>query len=345
MSNLKKILSVFVIVILLFGYFCLSYATTVTKENLQEALNAIINDNKTDDSAENKAVVEDGVAKITLGNGKEEAFQYDLTDSPKFWKEITITKGMTYEEYKEAISKIYEPLYGYGAVAKIQGVEDNTMYYYPLVPYLNSELSNENNYIVYDGTENTPEVDGKTLIKESEFGEYAIDYCKDVMPDEKTFNDNDTSNTFSWKLERVDISSDECKVISTITVNPDGDFNKAKEENEKQLKSFVESFDNMSEDMLNQMQDLSKVIAQNLSSKGLFEYAKKTAVENDKAIENNTVTNTAGYTTENTTQTTNNTSKIPYAGKTVNIILNALYLILATATFTILLLAIKNKNK
>ena len=133
MNGFKKIISVFLITILLLGFCSLSYATTVTKENLQEIFDSMVEESEKGDSSLGikSTKVEDDIITIVYKEGnKEDAFHYDLTDNPKFWTEITINNGMTYEGnfengYKEGKGKlVFEDGSNYEGSFKLNNYEE-----------------------------------------------------------------------------------------------------------------------------------------------------------------------------------------------------------------------------
>ena len=129
---LKKLLmSLFIIFMIL--YTTISYAVSVTKENLNEAFQEFV---LSDANEKNfKVELTDNTINITSNEGDYE-LEYDLTDKPTFTITIPIEKGMSYKEFEKRISNLNLPMLGYIAVANIQGIEIADAATYFLFSYL-----------------------------------------------------------------------------------------------------------------------------------------------------------------------------------------------------------------
>ena len=149
---MKKVLIISLLIFtILISSFTTSYASvTVTKENLTEAFKNFVSSESNEDNY--TVSVEDAVINLTEGTNTYK-LNYDLTDKPTFSSEININKGISYEDFKIKEDILSLPMYGYIAVANIQGVnlEDSVAYF--SFSYLGNALSSssiQNSYVIVD---------------------------------------------------------------------------------------------------------------------------------------------------------------------------------------------------
>ena len=232
---MKKLLTIFVITVLcIINSFSICYsAVPITKEKLQNAFENILNNNESEENfkinKDSNVTFEDSKIKVVT-EGEESIIKYDLSNKPTFTSEIKVMNGMSYEEFEKENEKLTSNVLGYIAVANIQGVkiEDSILYF--VTNYLKNALEseNDNKYVIIDDNPNTTvSVEGKTIIKKSEFPNNVMKYVNSLYSKDKmNFNDNDKYNTFEWTIEKKEITDNSCTLISTIKVNLDGDFSK-----------------------------------------------------------------------------------------------------------------------
>lgn len=239
MSKLKHIFIVFLIsVFMIINIFSICYATSVavTNENLKTAFEKFVSSDNNDKHY--KISMENKVITITSDDGNY-TLNYDLTNQPTFSYEVTVKQGMSYTEFQETTGNLSVPMLGYLAVANIQGVEyEDSVAYFAMnllqsaFSGLSSANANSSYMIVSDGV--TVESTGnQKVIKESEFGNYVMEYVNSIYGEKASYKDSEGFNTFEWTTERKDITNTSCKLVSTITVNLDSDFS--------QMKGFAKS--------------------------------------------------------------------------------------------------------
>ena len=160
---LKKYFINFLFFIFIFVSLCttICYASVVpiTDENLSEAIKKFIS---TQENKDNYNIsVSNNIINITKDN-ESYTLDYDLTDKPTFSMEISIEKGMSYDDFKEQTSNLNLPLLGYIAVANIQGVEIKDATEYLLFSYfkngVNGSLSSDDSYLIVDDLNRSEDV-------------------------------------------------------------------------------------------------------------------------------------------------------------------------------------------
>ncbi len=225
---LKKVLisSLFIIFIFVTLYINISCATpvVVTEQNLSDSFKNVIA-TKAGELGYNVSNVSISNNTITMMvNNSTYNLKYNLNNKPTFTLEFPIKKGMSYDDFLNETDKLVLPLLGYVAVADIQGInfediKSNVIGFY-LQMELNSSFSVNGNpsYVVLeDNTENEGN-NSKTIYK-SEFGDKIIEYVNDAYKNKQTIADS--NNTFSWTIEKSGETEENCKLISTISVNTD----------------------------------------------------------------------------------------------------------------------------
>lgn len=230
--KIKKIISTFLIFLLLSILFTNCYATAVvvTKENLNESFQ-----NMASQTRGLNFTVSDNTITINFED-QIYTLTYDLTSNPTFVLEMPIEQGMSYDYFYLAMSYTYLPMFPWMAVANIQGVDDfmaaedyfydtftddsqfddilqNNMNQYEIVDDINRDV---------DKDENNP-----NIIYTSEFGERAVEYVTNVFKDKITISDSANGiNSYVTTIELKDVTDSSCKLVCTLTVNLDADFSK-----------------------------------------------------------------------------------------------------------------------
>lgn len=207
-------------------------AVTVTKENLNEALQKFV---ESEENEENYkiSVLEDEI-EIEV-NGEKYKLKYNLDGKPTFSLEVLIEEGMSYEEFIKKTDGLILPTLGYIAVANIQGVELKDASSYCLSTYLLEALNkgnlNKNSYVIIDDL-NPPEgvtiekTDDPKTIYTSEFGEKVMEYVNNTYNDKQEISDSNGINSYTFTIDKKEASNTSCKLVATISVNLDADFTK-----------------------------------------------------------------------------------------------------------------------
>lgn len=244
MKKLKKKIIFILIALMIITPFANSYANSseITKENLAEAFDKFV----ASDSNENNYKINllDDEIEVTSEKRKN-ILKYDLTDKPTFYNEALIEDGMTYEQFGEATSGLSLPMLGYFAVANIKGVEfEDSMAYYTmsyLMSGLSSSGSSNSSYIVIDdlnmseGVTMEKDTSNPKIIYASDFPERVMEYVNDKYKDKMVFNDSieDGIGSYELTIERTDVTENSCKIVSSMTIDTDVDFEGIKDYNKK----------------------------------------------------------------------------------------------------------------
>lgn len=229
MSKVKQLFLLgMLVVFIIISVSPISFASVkVTDENLKIALQKIADITKAQINVANNKIT------ITSSEGGTSTINYDLTNKPTFWCEFEAKQGMSYEEFEEKSSEGLSTVFGYAAVANIEGADiEEAMTYCMLCLLGGGTTEREVKYVVYDDTagKEAPIVNpGATAIKKSEFGKYVMEYVNDLYVPKSTVRDSEHANTFELSSEKKDATDTSCKVVTTLTVNVDADFSKIKE--------------------------------------------------------------------------------------------------------------------
>lgn len=299
MKMLRKIVICMLILIFIIMSFNTFAAVEVTKENLKESLQKVL-----ELSEDTDAKINEGENSFILydDNGNLVEIKYDLSQkNPKFYNESIIRKGMSYDEYEtETIEDTTILFMPYSAVANIQGVDINNAMTYILFQMFfgalesNSENEGTSYYFVNDDFEETEEYTNAKIIKKSEFGENAIEYIDDVYENEQILKDE--LNTFTYTTKKENIDENTRKIIAELEINIDADFSKVEE--------YVNELNNSDSESES---DSDSDFGSDSNSDSDF--------SSDSGYDFNTNVNTN---TNNTQNNSNNISKIPYAGLKIN---------------------------
>lgn len=237
MFKFKKIIIImFIVMFITLVIFTKSYAVpvTVTEENLKTSIESFI----TSEVAEENYIVSVENNKITLTSLEETlSFSYDLTGSPTFVAEANINQGMSYDEFQTQTDNLLSVMFGYSAVANIQGIdfEDSMMYW--LLMIMNSafsgmsDSSSSSGYVIMDDTNMS---EGVTIDKESldsntilasEFPNRVMEYVNATYKDSQTISDSTEGiNSFELTINKTNVTDTSCKLVSTLNINLNADF-------------------------------------------------------------------------------------------------------------------------
>lgn len=232
MLRFRKTLIIFLLsIFMIVNIASICYATSipVTEESLKEAFEKFVASQNNNQNYE--ISVEDKIITIKVDD-KSYTLNYDLTDKPTFSYEVEVKQQMSYNEFKEKTEMLTLPIVGYLAVANIQGVDYEDSTAYMAINLLKTAFSgisseNANNQYIVISEEDGVEVDvtgSQKVIKESEFGNYVMEYVNALYGKNTSYSDSEDFNTFNWTMEKKDVTDTSCRLVSTITINLDSDF-------------------------------------------------------------------------------------------------------------------------
>lgn len=185
--------------------------------------------------------------KITMtSDGETQSTYYKINDDNTitFMSAAKFYKGMTYEQFESASDELITGAIGYILIAHMNNIKVEDSIFYYLLSILHMGLSNSGNgeltpgYVIIPDDATFTTDDDTLVIKESEFGQYALELAKKQYGDAtsgKIYTDNDEGmiNSFTFKYSNdiskitgLTQSSDEYYVISEMTINPNADFKK-----------------------------------------------------------------------------------------------------------------------
>lgn len=306
MKKYKRIIVIImvILILLLLTNFCYAKPIEVTEEKLRESFKELEKNNKDYKINVNERQISFNSDKDTYN------VEYDLNKEPTFSTTISVKKGMSYEDFKKLIGSLYFPIFGYTAVANIQGETLENTATYISIQLLSNALSNgftADSYVILDNTNSGTMQKGSSskIIYASEFGDRVMEYVNSVYASKQTIEDKEIANTFTWTIERTNVTETSCDIVSKLVVNLDGDFSKIKEAN-----------DSIAEDIFGQTND----------NKG----NETNTLNKNKANEKNELASLEG---------------VPYLGTETNIFLIVLYIIIAIATISLMfMLTTRKKN-
>lgn len=238
-----RIMIILIVFLLNICTICYAYVP-VTEENLKEAIEKLLNSEETDIDA--SVTLSNNVITIKSSNVTY-CLDYDLTSAPTFSIEVPIKQGMTYEEFSEQVSNTNLVIIGYEAVANIQKMEQedaiaNIMKYLLESTFKDMLLTNDRYDIIDDTANNIEEKSNDSkIIYVSEFGDRVMEYVNYTYGNAKHVTD---SETFNWTIERKNVTETSCNLVSTLTVNIDGNFEQIKgmaDEVDSELKTEEEN--------------------------------------------------------------------------------------------------------
>lgn len=235
MKKIKRIGLLIIGIIVLNVLLINSYATSVTKQNLNEALQKFVSSDANENNY--KITVSDNDITIVV-EGKSYTLKYDLTEKPKFTLEIPVMQGMSYDDFKEKTNNLILPMVGYIAVANIQGIEIEDASTYFLMTFMenifNGSTTNEDTYVIVDDRNRSEGSDTKTIYA-SEFGKRVMEYVNATYKEKQILKDASNGiDSYEWEVERKDVTDTSCKLVSSLSVNLNADF--------QQINGYKEKF-------------------------------------------------------------------------------------------------------
>lgn len=381
MKKIKQFIILYVIFIfILMNFYSNVYATSekITYEKLKSSFDELVK--LGNNSEDYKITVENNQIKI-IYNQKNYIVTYDLTNKPTFTYETKLYQGMSYKEFKEKTENTSFSIMGYLAVAKIKGIDYDDSATYIAKNIVSSSFSNatKSNYSKYifivDDTDKTKNniidqnANTSNVIYESEFGNHVMEYVNSMYSEKRSFNDSDEFNTFEMTMEIKDVQQTSCKLVTTLTINPDADFSKINGYYEKTLDSIennenntsdgnTENTENNGNNILNKLpieQEKKDSINNIVNTKQDNNTTKndKIPVDQSKNNSNNNVLDTEQVKKEsdNNTEINSNSQKIanitvmPKTGKKQNPVLSIVYALIAISIMGIIYLIITEKRK
>lgn len=202
-------------------------AVAITKDNLTESLqNYFSSDSNTTGYS---VSVSNDVINLKSDN-ENYNISYDLTNQPKFSYGFEVTEGMSYQDYLNEINNLILPMFGYIAVAGIEGADMSKATQYFLLTYLAAALNMDSaKYIIVDDTDPDANIDidpgDKEIILVSEFEKNVIETVKKLYPEKQTLSDQGL-NSYTLDFERLDTTDTSCRIVTTLSVNTNADFSK-----------------------------------------------------------------------------------------------------------------------
>lgn len=233
---MKKVINIIILMFFIIVFICNNvYAEyiTVTDENLIASLQKF-GESEANEESNYKISVSNNVITISVDN-ENYVLNYDLINKPTFSVEMTIEKGMSYDEFEKISDNLVLPMIGYVAVADIQEINMEDALIYFAFTFLGSALSgsgtSENSYVIVDDVNVSEGVtiektnDSKTIYV-SEFGDRVIEYIDSMYKEKQDISDASGINSFSFSIEKQDTTETSRKLIATLSVNTDADFSK-----------------------------------------------------------------------------------------------------------------------
>ena len=138
MKNVIKLVVLFIIILLIFNISRFSYAKVegITQDSLKQKIE---NYEKSELNRNNyKFEVTEDTIKLTTEEDEFE-IKYNLNGEPTFTTEVSFSSGYSFDKYqKESVAYLY-PLFGYMAIANINGISDNNSLFYA-ANFYNNEM-------------------------------------------------------------------------------------------------------------------------------------------------------------------------------------------------------------
>ena len=198
---------------------------TIKEEDFEKAINNYIDSEVNDNGYEAK--LDNGKMTITYDD-EDYLLSYNLKGNPVITYEVKIDKGISYDDYSAKVEAATFPMIGYFAIANTYGVEfeDSNAYFYMtyLAGMFNSIDEDKDTYIITDDAEGF-DSDAKIILT-SEFGDKVIEFMKDSYENDVKIEDEE-NNTYTYDLS-AECGKKSCTLTASLTVNPEGDFDKIK---------------------------------------------------------------------------------------------------------------------
>lgn len=211
----KKILFIFIILVFLICSTCYAASVPITKENLTQSFQDVISAGVISTDEEYNitgAEVQDDIIIINTKSGPINT-KYSLEDKPTFSCEAQVQNGMSYEEFEAEQNKLAGTIYSYLAVAEMNNVDIGKAFMYFVM------------CIIQGGGENLS-TNGSTSATKDEIEQDIMGYVNSQYGEKKVISDNSEgmANTFTLETEQQEVTDTSCKIVWTLTINEDGNF-------------------------------------------------------------------------------------------------------------------------
>lgn len=212
----KKSLFIFIMLVFLICSTCYAASVPITKENLTQSFQDVMLSDVIAVTDEKYTItgteVQDDIIIINTKSGPINT-KYSLEDKPTFSCEAQVQNGMTYEEFETEQSKLAGTMYSYLAVAEMNNVDIGKAFMY----FAMSLLS---------GGEGSFDMSGSSSVTKDEIEQDIMGYVNSQYGEKKVISDNSEgmANTFTLEMEQQEVTDTSCKIVWTLTINKDGNF-------------------------------------------------------------------------------------------------------------------------
>lgn len=212
----KKSLFIFIMLVFLICSTCYAASVPITKESLSQSFQDVISSEVLSYDDEAYAIIGAEVQEdtiILIRNSEPINVKYSLENKPTFSCEIQVQNEMTYEEFEEEQSKLIGTIYSYLAVAEMNNVDIGKAFMYVVMS------------IIQGGGENLS-TNGSTSATKDEIEQDIMGYVNSQYGEKKVISDNSEgmANTFTLEMEQQEVTDTSCKIVWTLTINEDGNF-------------------------------------------------------------------------------------------------------------------------
>ena len=211
----KKTLFIFIILVFLICSTCYAASVPITKENLSQSFQDVISSGviSTDEAYIITGIEVQDDTIIINTNSEPINVKYSLEDKPTFSCEMQVQNGMTYEEFEAKQNKLSGTMYSYLAVAEMNNVDISKALMY----FTMSLLS---------GGESSLDISGSSSVTKDEIEKDIMGYVNSQYGEKRVISDNGEgmANTFTLEMEQQEVTDTSCKVVWTLTINKDGNF-------------------------------------------------------------------------------------------------------------------------
>jgi len=180
-----------------------SYAAEITKESLTKFFEDFVEKETAEGDLEGNIEVT-GNEIIITSEELEHKMEYDLTDKPTFSIDMLFENGMTYDECTEEASKVSTTLFGFMAVAGINGADATDAMMHGMLAIMGKAFEQS---------------DEETTITEENFVN-AIDYAEKAYSKDIEIVDD----FFILTIKKAELKDKEYIVKTELVVNSEKDF-------------------------------------------------------------------------------------------------------------------------
>lgn len=211
----KKSLFIFIILVFLICSTCYAASVPITKENLIKSFQDVISSGVISTDEEYNIIgaeVQDDIIIINTKSGSINT-KYSLEDKPTFSCEAKVQNGMTYEEFETEQNKLSGTMYSYLAVAEMNNVDISKALMYFTMSLLSAG-------------EGSFDMSGSSSVTKDEIEQDIMGYVNSQYGEKKVISDNGEgmANTFTLEMEQQEVTDTSCKIVWTLTINEDGNF-------------------------------------------------------------------------------------------------------------------------